>query len=82
MLRSLPKILNGLLEAPLEGHLGFPPECIARQADVWLALGGVIGRGGAGLNLGSTAGEGDDLLGQIQNSNLIRVAEVDGAGEV
>src|SRR5262245_17771926 len=61
------EVLDGLFQPLIELNLRLPVEELARQGDVRLALRRVIGRQWPAFDLRFRAGDGDDLLGELDD---------------
>src|SRR4029077_18474020 len=77
------EILDRLGETLLERDLGLPLELVARQGDVGAALQGIVDRQRPGLDeLRLAADQLYDLLGEMPDRHLDRIAEIDRTGEI
>jgi hypothetical protein len=76
------EVIHRNLEASLERHLGFPLEPFARQADVGAAAYRVVRPRRLEGELGGAAGELDRERSQLEDGELVGIADVDRTGEV
>src|SRR5215213_2818690 len=67
-----------LAQSLVETHLGFPPEYLLCPGDVGLAYFGVVDGEGFVDDLAAAAPDLEHFLGQLEQGELLRVADVDG----
>src|SRR3954470_3000630 len=70
-------LLDGALQALAEVDLRLPAQQLAREADVGLADLRIVGRQRLEDDLRARLGDLDDRLGQLEQRELVRVADVD-----
>jgi hypothetical protein len=75
------EILDRPLQPFLELDHRLPAELLAGECDVGAALGRVVGGKRFEHDLRARPGEPDHLFGELENGELVRVAEVDRSGE-
>src|SRR2546423_3736527 len=73
-----PGLLDRALQTLSQRHLRAPAEQLARERDVGLALPGVIDRERLEDDLGAGAGNLLDRLCQLEQRELVGIADVDG----
>ena len=71
-------LLDRALQAVAQRHLGRPAEQLARERDVGPALLGVVDGQRLVDDLGGRAGQLVDDLGELEQRELVGVADVDG----
>jgi hypothetical protein len=76
------KIVDGCLETGFQVHGGLPAEFFLGQADIRLALAGVVGGERFEDDLGRRAGKGDDPLGKLKDAGFAGVPQVDRTDEI
>src|SRR5215212_5851391 len=79
---ALAEPLDSSREALVEADLRFPAELTSCQRDVRLADARVVDGPGDEDDLAVAADQALDRLGDVEHRRLVRVADVDGAGEV
>ena len=79
--QDLFEVLNGSDQALFQGHLRLPAKLLLSQRYVRLALHGIVLGQRTMNNLGSRAGGGNHLLRQFADRELVRITDIDGAGE-
>src|SRR5438034_5640053 len=79
---TIPKVRDRSPQAFVQRNYGFPLEHLLGQCNVRLPLHGVVARQRLEDDLGSAARVCDHLPGKLEDGELLRVAEVDRAGEI